>query len=239
MEKSIYKYVTLLNNEEMKIKLEIDEDQVTIVDFIAKEVRYHSMCRVEYQRKAELRSTKKPTSTWHNSRDTHDTAFHQICQFVNEKIINGDEAYLMKYLTSHYHSVLSDINTSAAKDVIFTTQHLQDKLFKHFGEKIKIDQGNKKRGNIIYNASMNSDVAARKAFDSDRQLQFKIRDIAFDLRKEILNLEKRKLPQNVEWKHIYEGEADSPDLLSQFFKHLIVGPATSRLQSKTKDESNQ
>ena len=105
-------------------------------------------------------------------------------------------------MTPHYHSVLSDIDVYAVRDVIFTTQHLQNKLLNYFGGKIKIDQGNKKRGNIIYNASMHTDAAARKAFNADKQLQLKIRDTAFDLRKEILNLERRKLPQVLKLKHI-------------------------------------
>ena len=71
----------------MEINLEINEEKGTIVDFIAKEVRYHSVCQIEYKGKAEIRSTKKPSSTWHDSGDAHSTAFNVICQFVDETII--------------------------------------------------------------------------------------------------------------------------------------------------------
>ena len=170
MEQNIYKYAVMLNDVDMKRKLQIDEEEGTIIDFVAKEVRYHSMCRVEYQRRAELHTRTKPSDTWHDVRDAHKTAFDEVCRFVTELVIEKDEAYLMIQLTSHYRSVLIDIDHSSFKDVTFTSQDLEKKLRRYFEDKIKIDGGNKRRGNIIYSAAMDLDVAARKAYNSDKEL---------------------------------------------------------------------
>ena len=56
LEKSIKNIVLTLNDQNLITKLEVDKKNGTICDFVAKEVMYHSMCRVELQRRAEQKS---------------------------------------------------------------------------------------------------------------------------------------------------------------------------------------
>ena len=61
-----------------------------------------------------------------------------------------------------------------------------------------------------------------------------MRDAAFELRKVILNTEKRRLPNTLNLTDIYEGEMNLPQLLVEFLNCLIVGPAKHQAQSEAK-----
>ena len=202
LEQPILDIVLTLNHQELITKLEIDKERRTICDFIAKEVRYH-MCRVELQSRAEQKRYASKNSIWHEVRDVHAIAFDAIKDFVQKTIINNEEAHFMKDLVLHYHSVMVDVGGPAYDDVIFTTQHLEDKLTTFFGKIIMFDNGNKKRGNIIYNAKTNLQIAVRKAFDSGGEVTEKVREVAFLLRKEIISSKKRSLPATITLPDIY------------------------------------
>ena len=190
------------------------------------------MCRVEYQR-AELHTRTKTSDNWH-VRDAHKTAFDEVCRFVTELVIGKDEGYLMIQLATHYRSVFIDIDHSSFKDVAFTSQDLEKKLRRYFEDKIKIDGGNKRRGNIIYSAAMDPYVAARKAYNSDKELNLKLRDAAFELRK-VINTEKRRLPKTLNLTDIYEGEINLPQLSVEFLNCLSGSRQTSStIRSKKK-----
>ena len=73
-----------LDDNVLITKLEIDKDRRTICDFVAKEVMYHSMCRVELQRRAEQKSSLGKRTQWHQIREVHSTAFEVVQEIVHE-----------------------------------------------------------------------------------------------------------------------------------------------------------
>ena len=60
---------------------------------------------------------------------------------------------------------------------------------------------------------------------SDKQkIQTKIRDVAFFLRKEVLQAHYTSLPKTVSLEDIHKGEANTPQDLMNFFQYLVGGP---------------
>ena len=74
------------------------------------------------------------------------------------------------------------------EETTFTSQHLGEKLVKQFGDQIDIDSGNKRRGNIVYKKGMDIEEVVRNAFDLNKQSSTQLRNVAFELRKNILDL---------------------------------------------------
>ena len=66
--------------------------------------------------------------------------------------------------------------------------------------------------------------AVRSAFNSHNQNEVKLRDVAFSLRKSILNSKHSPLPDDISLQNILKGEIEIPEDLKSFFTHLITGP---------------
>ena len=207
------------------------------IDFLAKEVWYHPVCRSLYQSPADFIVKKANTdnidSTWHETRRVHADAFAQIVDIVETSIVQQGNVHLMSELRSLYRSLLDEWNID--EDLTFTTQHLEEKLIKQFGPIISFDTGNKKKGNIVFKTGMAIDRVTRAAFDTRRQLDVETRDAAFRLRKEILDSKKSPLGEEMTVEDILKGEINAPESLVGFLKHLIQGPDVRRGKTETKE----
>ena len=119
-------------------------EKIAGIDFLAKEVCYHAICRTQYQSLAEKvrKSLACEKYVWHASRKVHVKAFKEICSIVEESIIEKSEVSFLTDLTSLYRSILVDKGID--EDILFTCQHLQDKLARHFAGRILFDNGNKR-----------------------------------------------------------------------------------------------
>ena len=223
-----------LNDQDLITKLEVDKKNGTIRDFVAKEVMHHYMCRVELQRRAEQKSSHGEKTKWHEIREVHSEAFEVVKNIVQESVIVNEEGYFLKDLVSKYISVLREVGGDGFEEITFTSQHLQDKLKSYFGNNVLFDEGNKRRGNIVYNSKTDLDVAVRNAFENSSDASKKIQDAAFILRKEITSSNKRSLPQSLTLEDIIKGEIDSPDLLYEFLSHVIFGYDRQNRESSIK-----
>ena len=107
-EKNIKKYTEWKNDENML-------RAITSVDFVAKEVKYHSSCRITYQRESEVMHKKTSgqennvKSQWHKDRETYNTAFEIMAAYVKDKIINQKQVLLLTTLIRFYQAVLQDV----------------------------------------------------------------------------------------------------------------------------------
>lgn len=75
--------------------------KVREVDFTAKEVRYHGICRIDYQRRAEIKKEQEKKqsevkTSWHEVRSALDKAFTALCDFIQLSIIQNEEVHLLK-----------------------------------------------------------------------------------------------------------------------------------------------
>ena len=215
----------LLNDEEMLTRIQD-------VGFVAKEVHYHRICRSRYHRKSEsalasdmkiLGTNDDNRSSLHHSRDTHFEAFEVVCDFVEKSIIEKEEVHFMKDLNKFYHAALYDIGGPEFDSVCISSDKLAAKLTKTYGDRIKIEYGNARRGNIISSASKNPSGMLRKEVAEELKAHSKIRDAAFMLRSAIMEAPRERLPDDLQLKDILNGEVDVPDLVHHFFNYLIIG----------------
>ena len=182
-------------------------EKISGIDFLAKEVWYHAICRSNYQSRTDniiKKSYSVENNVWHDTRKSHSNTFSEIYSLVQESVIEKETVYFMSELTSQYKSIL--LEKTGEDDINFTSQHLEDKLVKHFGEQIMFNNGNKKRGNIIYKKGMDLEHVIREAFDSRRQLRVQIKDLAYKLRKCILDSPHTPLPEDLKIADILKGE---------------------------------
>ena len=93
--------------------------------FSAKEVCYHSICRVEYENIAKatplakeelsLKETnnggemKEQPSLWYQTRNAHKKAFVALADHITEEVINGKEVLFVADLNRFYEELVNDL----------------------------------------------------------------------------------------------------------------------------------
>ena len=130
--------------------------------------------------------------------------------------------------------MLYEIGGSEFEDIQSSSQKLQIKFLEYYGDYLIVHKGTTKRGSIIFSASLEVEKALRKEVCFQNKLKTQIRDVAFELRKSIMNAETKTLPNELQLQDIVAGEIDIQDIVLQFFSCLIVGPDIGRLKSAAK-----
>ena len=152
------------------------------IDFVAKEVRYHQICRVEYANRAKAENSKKgkPPSDhhWHVSREAHALAFTSICSFVDDLIIKSEEVHFFNDVYRHYMSFLED---SCEMDydslaTVYKPHHLLIKIQQHYGDTLQVLSLPPGRGvgRIIFKSSMSMENAILKTVDKGKSLAVQV-----------------------------------------------------------------
>ena len=172
--------------------------RVTRVNFSAKEVRYHAYCRIKYQTEAEGKVNQKrrlagkdiPTeesnNIWHKSREIHKKSFEALVSCLEEIILEKKEVLLLTGINAFYHHLLTEFRGEESDTVGSTAQKLEEKLLKHYGDKICTISGSTfMKGNIVLSASLSVDEAVKKLEVKGNDLKAKIRDVALILREDI------------------------------------------------------
>ena len=236
-ESNVKTYAEWLNDETMLLRI-MNED------FVSKEVLYHGICRVEYQNKAKAIKDKEANnlnmerkdSAWHLAREIHKSAFEALTLFLDEVVVGKREVCLMSDVNNHYQVLLSEISGhfDVNLEIETTSQKLEGKLINHYGDKITVAKGKTKRGSLVFSSSIALEEALRSEHNMEGKLERKVKEVAFALRAEIAKAETRKLPENLTIDDIKRGEVAIPDIILQFFHHLIVGPDLRRRHSQAK-----
>ena len=234
MEKNTRLYATYLGDEEMLLKIREE-------DFVSKEVVYHGICSTEYKNKYQAMKAQnsaadkqKQTSAWHQSRRIHEEAFQILCLFIEEDIIATHEIHLIADVNSYYKTILAEKFEQRSDEIFYTAQKLEEKLKKHFGERIKVIKGRTKRGSLLFSSALTEEEALRKEHLMQTKLDTKIREVGYLLREEINSLPKKNLPSTFTINDLIKGEVDVPELLLQFFTALICGPDPRQRESERK-----
>ena len=115
------------------------------VDFVAKEIRYHGICRTKYQTAAEQVSKtsqnkeaeKRSINLWHRGREVHSETFQSICLFVEDQVITDGDVLGLKDAFNNYISILEDLDVENLV-ASYLVQKLEEKLKLHFKELIII-----------------------------------------------------------------------------------------------------
>lgn len=120
-------------------------------EFVTKELKYHGVCRVKYQKKAEYASGQKKNQRghWHLERERYADAFAALANQVEEDVIRGKQVYRLNDLLRMYQSIIRE-DSDEFKDTTLAYQHLKDKLCKHFGERIRLEKCESIKGILAF-----------------------------------------------------------------------------------------
>ena len=132
--------------------------------------------------------------------------------------------HLLTDINDHYQALVHDIGGEYFRDATPSAQKLELKIVKHFGNRIKIEKGKTKRGNVIYSTVLTTEEALREQHDQISDINIQIKKVAFALRESRSKAEHRTLPENLTLEDMYKGEIDVPELVLDFFTYLIGGP---------------
>ena len=185
--------------------------------FSAKEVCYHSICRVEYENIAKatplakeelsLKKTdnggemKEQPSLWYQTRNSHKKAFVALADHITEEVISGKEVLYVADLIRFYEELVNDLIDDKS-DVSYNARKLERKLMNNFGDRIQLVRPKTIRGTLICDKKYTTEEAIRL---SDKQnIQTKIRDVALFLRREVLQADYTPLPSTVSLEDIRE-----------------------------------
>jgi hypothetical protein len=148
-----------------------------------------------------------------------------ICDVIEQSIIQFKKNILLNVLHNEYLNLLCEISDGLFEDSSYTSQHLEDKLKRTFENKVKFEVLNNKK--II----LHIDVSLSNVSLSDLKNNSELLNVAQILRREILNIKKVNLPENVSTEDLIKGECLLPDKLINFITHLVGGPDIRRRNS--------
>ncbi|KAJ8677787.1 hypothetical protein QAD02_013574 [Eretmocerus hayati] len=193
-------------------------------------ILYHHICKVNFENtfKSSMKTRAEKSNTT-KQRDTRLIAFQQVCSFVNENIIKKHKVYFLEFLENMY--VQRQAEMYAIKedgDGTVSSRYLKDRLNSHFPTEISIVTVNnrklvKPRGAIV----ISDQAGITNLAEEDIVLQ-----AALILRKKILSIEKKPLPDDLKTSSLIAGECDIPKILDDFLKTMLSGGHSRRLRNK-------
>lgn len=193
---------------------------------------YHPMCKriLKYKHEKVFEPPQISSSQWHEYRLAHKNAFESLTEFMENEIIKDEKIFYLNDLYLHYKSLLLEISGLKTNDFQnYYIGSLEEKLLEEHGDKIiicKSETYNNKK--IVYKRNLDINKLINKTLVYENAEKKKFENIAYELRNAIRQMEKRKLPSNLDVDDILEGECDIPDLLFDFMCNLIQGPDTRR-----------
>ena len=99
--------------------------------------------------------TGESTSVWHKSREIHKKSFETLVSYLKEIVFAKKEVLLLTDINTFYHHLLTEFRGEEFDTIRLTTQKLEEKLLKHYGDKICIISGSTfTKGNILFSASL-------------------------------------------------------------------------------------
>lgn len=77
-------------------------------------------------------------SNWHELREYHQIAFDEMCEFIQENIIEKGRSYFLTYLHRRYMDLFEGSVAENSKEISgnFTPHNLETKIVKVFGKNI-------------------------------------------------------------------------------------------------------
>lgn len=183
-------------------------------------IAYHNNCRLLYVDKITDKSTSK-NDEWHENRDFHKEATNVVLEYVKATVVTDRKPVLLTELCQMYETKLKNLHYEKHGQVDASYKCppslLQQKITKYAKS---VQTINVKRQKIILpNDGIEIDLDEVLA----RQDSVSAQNIAFQLRDELLNVEKTPLPECLEEEHLIAGEAEVPQKVKDFVRALICG----------------
>ncbi|CAG9822077.1 unnamed protein product [Phaedon cochleariae] len=167
-----------------------------------------------------------------------ENAYGTFREFLVNNVVQKGKSFFYSFLKDVYLQCLEEEGDKCCKDIpnAFSVEKLKDKIladkqlkdhvkFIHRGQNLVLLPKSANLENFNFDELVRQDVIARAAFL---------------IRREILDMEKKELPDPLTADALIEGECSLPDNLSNFYKYLLSGGNSRRKKSdsfKRKTES--
>lgn len=214
---------TEYNNIEMLRKIETPKMTTASITNIAKQSLNGTVRMI---------SRKKKRKNLAQKRQCHTDAYDKICILIRERVVENNECLFYNLISEKYIEFLHeqfDNVSNVEKPDFFSSRHLEKKLLVTFNTEIKIIFSNNKKyiapyaGHIVSNQEIFKIIETRQAIYNIGQI----------IRREIINADKTKLPEDITVQDLIRGECDSvPPLLSYLLQCIICGDSKGVSQSR-------
>lgn len=204
----------------------------------AESMYYHTSCLSELEYKhVKSRTPKKSTVTtqsdWKAKRSVHSAAFSQIAKNVTETLIDKNGIRALSDIYTMYNAIFEEEklkSNSNLSESVFQQQHLLKKLLEQFPVLTKTVYKNR---TFVHKIDLSLKDIHAEGFNSKDDLHSQIKSVAYQIRQEVLSMNKRYLPKrNITFEDILGGECDTPNLLKLLVECLIKGPNGSKSEKK-------
>ena len=98
-----------------------------------------------------------------------------------------------------------------------SSQNMENKLLKQFGDEVCIIKGSTRQRNIIFSKNLSISDAFHKENSATKSQDVQLRDAFLVFREAILSSESKPLPENLTIDSVLHGTTNVPPKLSQFF----------------------
>ena len=166
-------------------------------------------------------------------------ASESIEEFVQINITDMKEVHCIKNIRTLYQSLIREMGGAEFKDASPSSQNMENKLVKRFGDEVCIIKGFTRQGNISFSKTLSVSDAFHKENSTTKLQDIQLRDAALVLREIILLSKSKSLPENLTIDSVFHGTTNVPPKLNQFFQYLICGPDSRRWKSDAKQRHIQ
>ena len=155
-------------------------------------------------------------------------------EIIQKSAIDAKEVQFLNDLNNNYIAIFRENAGDGFSDTSHSVQKLEEKIKNGFGDSVAISKGRTRRGNTIYYASLSVEEILRKETLASTIEDVKIKEVAFLIRKSILDCKHQPLPENITLEDFKKGEVETPEILEKFLTYLIAGPDSRRHESDVK-----
>lgn len=178
----------------------------------------HRICRKNYFNKLREFEEKKETN-FHKNLQLHKEAFSEICNFIDENVINNKKFYSFGFMCNNYLQIISNIAADKGEKYnnVFSKAHFENKLKKKYEDNIQILVVHNKKIVGPKGYLVNHDLFS--VIEKSDVLQ----NAALILRRTILDMKRTPLPENISTSDLLKGECSTPQILKDFYATILRG----------------
>lgn len=223
----------ILRIENLTLKLERIEG--------ANAISYHASCLAKYENKLIFQDRQRCKdgdvsllNDWVYRRNIHEKAFKKMTEFIEENLMKEKEIHMLADIYNLYLTLFEEENTERRMNLnhtsSYTRYHLLKKILEIFPNVTKSVYKNRIH---LHRKDLSLDEIYSIGFERAGNSLSKIKLMAFDIRRKVMEMDKRHLPKNnIMLKNIFEGECSIPNELYVLIKSLLSGPRESRNERK-------
>ena len=194
------------------------------VDLIAKEAEYHKSCRALFLKETGTAMQKGNVSP-QSSQSFHKMAFASLCSYIKNEILENQHSLLLSNLLDMYKTEYSSLGGDEKTISVYSGQSFQRKLKDHFGEQIRIQLADSRKGNFICSSVLTENEGIARLHNDSKQNEENnmLKMAALHIRKLIMQLPKTKTlcPTNVQ--NLKDCAPNIPQQLDLFYRTLLNG----------------